>query len=359
MANEEHLAIIKQGVEVWNVWREDNPGVAPDLFGADLSNASLNNANLRQGNISDANLKDADLSRADLTRAQIFDSNLSGVILSGASLFEANLSKSVLSRADLSYANLNGAILEGTRLDHANLKGASLGGTNLIGVYLSGANLRSAILADTVFGNIDLRTVNGLEYIRHLGSSIIGIDTIYRSAGDIPEVFLRGAGVPDQFIAYIRSSVGTANEYYTAFISYSSKDDALAKRIHNDLQSENVRCWFAPEDMKIGDKFRQRIYDAILLHDKLLLILSENSIESDWVEKEVETAFEKERWHKHTVLFPIRLDNAVMETNQAWAADLRRTRHIGDFRNWKEHDAYQTSFQRLLRDLKRADEESS
>jgi len=52
------------------------------------------------------------------------------------------------------------------------------------------------------------------------------------------------------------------------------------------------------------------------------------------------------------VLFPIRLDEAVMQTEQAWGADIRRTRHIGDFTRWKDHDAYQQSFQRPLRDLK-------
>ncbi len=51
-------------------------------------------------------------------------------------------------------------------------------------------------------------------------------------------------------------------------------------------------------------------------------------------------------------LCPIRLDDAVMETDQAWAASLRSTRHIGDFRAWKDHDQYQKSFERLLRDLK-------
>jgi hypothetical protein len=38
------------------------------------------------------------------------------------------------------------------------------------------------------------------------------------------------------------------------------------------------------------------------------------------------------------VLFPIRLDNGVMETDEAWAADIRRTRHIGDFSEWKNRD---------------------
>jgi hypothetical protein len=70
------------------------------------------------------------------------------------------------------------------------------------------------------------------------------------------------------------------------------------------------------------------------------------------VEKEVETAFEEEAKRNQTVLFPVRLDAIVMEANQAWAADIRRTRHIGDFSRWKDHDAYQQAFERLLRDLK-------
>jgi hypothetical protein len=52
------------------------------------------------------------------------------------------------------------------------------------------------------------------------------------------------------------------------------------------------------------------------------------------------------------VLYPVRLDDAMMQTDQAWAAGIRRTRHIGDFTRWKDHDAYQQAFQRLLRDLK-------
>jgi hypothetical protein len=102
--------------------------------------------------------------------------------------------------------------------------------------------------------------------------------------------------------------------------------------LYADLQRERIRCWFAPEDLKIGHKFRPEIDSAIRLYDKLLIILSEQSVTSEWVEKEVETAFEKERRDKKPVLFPIRLDDAVMETDVAWAADIRRTRHIGDFR---------------------------
>jgi hypothetical protein len=153
----------------------------------------------------------------------------------------------------------------------------------------------------------------------------------------------------------MRSPAANPIEFYSCFISYSSKDDDFARRLHADLQQANVRCWFAPEDLKIGDKFRTRIDESIRLYDKLMVVLTEHSIASAWVEDEVEAALEKERKSGKLVLFPIRLDDAVMETDQAWAASLRRTRHIGDFRNWKDHDAFKKAFGRLLRDLRNSD----
>jgi hypothetical protein len=140
--------------------------------------------------------------------------------------------------------------------------------------------------------------------------------------------------------------------FYSCFISYSSEDQDFASRLYADLKNRGVRCWFAPEDMKIGDKIRDRIDESIRLRDKLLLILSESSIASDWVEHEVENVLEEERQSKRIALFPIRLDDAVMNSSEAWAALIRRTRHIGDFTGWKEEESYQKALERLLRDLK-------
>jgi len=61
---------------------------------------------------------------------------------------------------------------------------------------------------------------------------------------------------------------------------------------------------------------------------------------------------EREGRENRTLLFPIRIDEAVMEASQSWAADIRRTRHIGNFCDWQEHPAYRKAFDRLLRDLK-------
>lgn len=141
-------------------------------------------------------------------------------------------------------------------------------------------------------------------------------------------------------------------QYYSCFISYSSKDQGFAERLYADLQNKGVRCWFAPIDLKIGERIRSGIDESIRVHDKLLLVLSAESVKSQWVEQEVESALAKEREQRRTVLFPVRLDDAVMVERTGWPAYLRNTRNIGDFSHWKDYNSYRKTFDRLLRDLK-------
>jgi hypothetical protein len=304
MADPEHLEILEEGSEAWNEWRSKHPETVPDLSGINILNA-----NLSLTDFSFANLSGGDLTGADLSHSILTDTNLSGT--------------------DLTFANLSYA-------------------------FLDGANFADVKLGYTVFGDNDLSQVKGLDAVVHLTRSSIGMDTIIRSYGEIPELFLRGCGLPEPLIAQIPALIATLEpiEFYSCFISYSSKDQEFADRLHADLQNKGVRCWFAPEDLKIGDRFRDRIDESIRLHDKLLLILSENSVSSQWVGDEVEAAFERERRECRTVLFPLRIDDAAMDSDKAWAATIRRTRHVGDFTGWKEHDSYRRAFDRLLRDLR-------
>jgi hypothetical protein len=331
MANDAHLKILKEGVSAWNKWRDENPDIKPDLGESNLDGAELSGANLSGANLYMANLSGADLYMADLLGA-IFV----GTQLRGADLLGANLSA-----ADLFEANFSGTRLYGASFSEA---------------HLDQIDLSHSWMHSTRFANIVLSKAKGLETVIHEGPSTIGIDSIFRSKGKIPEIFLRGAGVPEAFITtYIKSLVTSPIEYYSCFISYSSKDEAFAKRLRADLRAAYVRVWFAPEDLRIGERFRRKIDEAIRLHDKLLLVLSQSSVASPWVETEVESAFERERKEGRTVLFPIRLDNEMMETDKAWAGEIRRMRHIGDFSDWENHDSYQKGFARLLRDLKAED----
>src|SRR4029450_12599354 len=167
-------------------------------------------------------------------------------------------------------------------------------------------------LVGTVFANTTLTAVRGLETCSHIDPSTLDHRTLAKS-GPLPLPFLRGGGLPEALIEYLPSLLGEPIQYDSLFISYASRDQVFAERLYADLQNKGVRCWYAPEDMKIGDEFRSRIDASIHLHDRLLLILSEHSIKSRWVQKEVETAFEKETKEHRLVLFPIRLDDAVMQ----------------------------------------------
>ena len=310
MANNAHVAILRKRVRVWNQWRKSHPEVRPDLSDADLAEADLGRANLR-----------------------------------GVSL----------ARADLRRANVRGADLRG-----ANLRGAHFNGTNL-----DQADLSNAVMVFTGLLDVDLSTVKGLETVVHRGPSSIGIDTIYRSKGDIPPAFLRGAGVPDNLIEYMSSFTGKAFEYYSCFISYSTKDQEFAERLYADLQVNGVRCWFAPHHVQGGKKLHEQIDAAIRLHERLLLILSPDSINSEWVKTEIAKARQREVKEKRRVLFPVKMGISFeqlmdweyfdSEIGKSSAREIREY-YIPDFSKWKSHDFYQEEFTKLLRDLKKADE---
>jgi uncharacterized protein YjbI with pentapeptide repeats len=374
MANEEHLAILRQGAEVWNAWREANRGIRPDLSQADLRDADLGQTDLREADLGGADLGGADLGGADLGGADLNWANLSRANLSGTLLIRAILSGAILkwailSDAKLNQADLSGADLSGTDLSGANLSGANLSGANLNWAILNWADLSEAILSEailsrTLFTSVDLRSTIGLNTVRHQGPSSVGVDTLYLSEGHIPETFLRGCGVPASLIEYIPSLIGALQpiQYYSCFISYSNANDEFARRLHGRMQQAGLRVWFAPHDLKGGRKTYDQIDEAILVYDKLILVLSEASTASGWVETEIRRARKKERDRQTSVLFPIRL--MAFDALQDWslpdpdtghdiAVDIRRY-FIPDFTDWKDHDAFEVAFANLLGALKAA-----
>jgi hypothetical protein len=131
------------------------------------------------------------------------------------------------------------------------------------------------------------------------------------------------------------------------------------------MRDEKLRVWFAPEEMKGGQKLGEQIERAIQLHDRLLLVLSESSMRSEWVMNEIQRARETEVREGRRKLFPITI--VEFDKVKAWrrfdadtGRDLAkevREYFIPDFSNWKEHDAFEKAFERLLRDLR--DEEKA
>jgi uncharacterized protein YjbI with pentapeptide repeats len=289
-----------------DLWHADDQCLEANLTGADLSEVNLQYANLLG----------ATLDSSTLERANLFGVNLVVANLSDANLSQANLSAATLSRACMSNAKLINAILTDTNLSGAELRNADLTGTKL------GA---------TVFSDTNLESTLGLELCKHFGPSTLDHRTLIKS-GPLPLTFLRGVGLPDLLIDLAPALRGDPLQFHACFLSYSSQDQAFAERLYADLQNKGVRCWYAPEDLKIGERIRHGIDEAIRVHDKLLLILSEHSVASQWVEQEVQRALGQERKTGKTIIFPIRIDDAVMAIDGGWAEYIRNTRNIGDMR---------------------------
>jgi uncharacterized protein YjbI with pentapeptide repeats len=159
MPDEEHLKILKQGVEQWKKWRLEN-AIRPDLSGANLIGADLSGADLIDASLSFADLSGANLSGANLSGANLIGANLSGTYLGGADLRGANLIGAYLTGVNLSGANLSFANLGGAYLSGANLGGANLIGANLIRAYLIGANLIRANLSGANLSGANLIGAN-------------------------------------------------------------------------------------------------------------------------------------------------------------------------------------------------------
>lgn len=412
MANPEHAEIVQRGAEALRAWRDENPDVPLNLAAADLRQADLLGANLFEANLAGADLTGAklgaadldgadlrgaalhgaDLHGADLSGADLQGADLSGTNLSGADLHMAHLSEAQLREANLRgtnlmWANLIGANLDGTYarganlcetllcgaqlqaadLRHAKLRGACLSGANLRGADLYGADLHGAnfhgtLLGATVFGDVDLSVAKELDAARHAGPSTVGVDTLFRSQGKIPPAFLRGCGVPEPLIACLPSLLGShpAVQSFSCFISYHPSDEDFAQRLHARLRKERLRVWYASEDLKVGRKLHERIDEAIRIHAKLLLVLSEHSMASPWVATEIYHARQREARDGKRIVFPMRLvpwENIRQwqclddDTGEDMAQEIQEY-FIPDFSNWQDQDAFEAGFRRLLEDLK-------
>jgi hypothetical protein len=345
MANKEQLGILKQGVEVWNQWRKDNPNAEIDLTGADLIIANLSGVDLIIANLSGANLTEADLREADLR---------------GADLSGANLEGTILRRADLTRANLAGA----------NLSEADLEGANVTGIHLF----------HTIFFMTILNSVIGLETCEHKEQSNLDKGTIIKS-GELPIEFMRGCGMTDSEIeltkAYDKSltqfEIGEIYhkatmlrqdqplQFNSVFLSHSNPNKDFVRKLHDKLQDKGVRCWFDEHDMHGGKKIHEQVYKAIQLNDKLVVVLSKESMASNWVKTEIKRARKVEREEKRSVLFPIRI--CSYEDIQKWelfdeseGADLAseiREYFIPDFSEWENKDSFDKSLNRLMSDLQK------
>lgn len=413
MANEEHLEILKSGSEVWNRWRRENPGSTIDLRGAYLPGADLGNANLEGVSLQHAKLQNSNLRMARLQDSKAWEAHLQGTDLQGANLREANLLGAELSGADLQGADLHGSSFESAGLQKANLQRADLGSANFQYADLEGAVLAKAKLQRTDFGGANFQGAS-LQEADFQGAKLQGVDfqeadlhgailnktllvsvlnlvqaknletcwhwepssldqlTLELAQGQLPRTFLKGCGLTNWEILNARlhdpnlradevTDIGYEIinlrtkgpiQVNSLFISYSREDAAFMEFIEKKLDADGIRSWRDVHHMTAGP-VEQQIEQAIDLNGTVLLVLSENSLGSRWVEWEVERADERQRESlkqgKNThVLCPIDIDGTWEKAK--WPGPLMnqiKKYHILDYSKWEEGRGVEDEYSKL------------
>jgi uncharacterized protein YjbI with pentapeptide repeats len=396
MANEEQVKILRKGVDAWNRWRADNPKIVPDLSGAELVGAELPGVNFTGAKLDGANLTGADLGIHVADFGPLFEAlgvpgaapkSFGFASLKGASLKKADLSKVLLTAADLRSADLEGANLSFSNIDAysmepgevlsygitmpANLSGAQLKGallykTTIQEAILNGASFDGALIARARFSHVDLSRATNLHNAVHLAPAGIDLDTLELTAAglngkasDDVETFLRDAGLPSEYLDSFQRRLNSG-KFYSCFISHSSEDQTFCRKLYYRMKAEGLRVWYSPENVQGGHRLYEQIKGAIRAHDKLLLVLSEHSMRSSWVELEIREALEYEREKGQRKLFPISVTNFSRikrwkaidaDTGQDLAVRIREY-FVPDFSRWKDEDAFEAAFGRLLSDLR-------
>ena len=390
-----HVQVVSHGRDAIQEWRAEHRSERLDLRGAflstaqlqgaDLSRADLSEADLSGGHLRGANLRGSNLERAHLHRAEMADTDLGQArlmeaYLPGADLSQAKLGRANLRGADLSRANLSGADLSRANLSGATLFRASLRGTNLSGAILTGADLswtdlseanlneahfieaklahanlqgadfHRAFLLNTIFADCDLGRADNLDEALHRGPSTVGIDTILRSAGNIPSEFLRGVGVPDAFIAYEQAPPGVIRRRYGCYISYAHAERELAIELQSALRSHGAECWRFPAAPTGAGYLEEELDRGVRFYDQLVALCSEESLASESIRNEISLAAQKQRETERWVLFLVAVDDAIYR-RQDRPTRLLRQHRVLDLRERGDPDAYKAALAQLAVDL--------
>ena len=336
-----------------------------DLHLADLSGANLQGAHLWRSNLSRANFNEASMAGCTLGRTNLANSTLQSADLKGADLSFANLSYANLEKADLSgtdltqtdlsWANLSGADLRdarliGANLDMADLTGADLRGATIIKTRLNSTSLSGAVCGVTIFANCDLTRVIGLEDVRHSGPSMISLDTLSRSRGQVPAKFLEGAGVAPPLIA-AQEAVRESGMTYTRVLLLGSENDGeFAAKVRASLAEAQVPSWVIAADDEASLQSGAVTLDKAVYYDRLVLLCTAESLESPHTSRYFASLMNGSGFALGETLISVAADDTFYQREDRLCSGLREG-VVVDFRGWEDEVRYRDAISTLVKEI--------
>jgi uncharacterized protein YjbI with pentapeptide repeats len=405
MANMDQVQVVRQGRDAVARWREEHQGEVMDLYncymshvripqvdlsGADMRDSDFMGAMMRRANLSGCYLNPAHLYRADLretnlSRALLNGANLRGADLRGANLEAADLDRAVLSEGNLTGANLRRANLSRANLDQTNLTDADLTDANLNGAALTRTNLSNAnllrtdfyeavfndtpvagtkfassIVGYTIFQNCDLSEAEGLGQVRHDAPSTVGIDTMFRSGGKIPDAFLLGVGATEALVSFqqsLTSAPPLGGEY---FISCAEKDIAFAEKLQTNLRAYGIRSWVFAENFRGNALVDRRstsegeeVERWVRHYDKLLVVCSQAALDSETIRNDITYAKDLQQGQDQWLLYLIDPDGTMTQARGRMARSLSFEHVVFNLQGQEANaEEYQQELSRLADSLK-------
>lgn len=316
MAKPEHIEILLAGTEAVRSWRIVHPQQRMDM------------------------------TNADLRRIQLGGADLSDVNFDGAALNEA-----VLTGADFTNATASGANLRGARLDRADLRGADLSNA-----YVKGTEFSHAKSGGTIWNSRELTQAVGLDEIVHFGPSFIDVETVLSSADEWPVSFLRGCGLPENFIANLPEFSNDAMRFERLLLWFVEEDVEFAERLIGAVRRRGVRCW--PANSSASSESRDETKWRVGCTDVLIVCLSKAAIEHPQLEAAARSALARETLpvgieeQQRRLLKVLDLDGAIDGSSIQSSLPVLADRVIGQFTSSAaDGESFQTGVDQIVRSL--------
>jgi hypothetical protein len=236
----------------------------------------------------------------------------------------------------------------------ADLTGADLQGATIINTKLNSTSLSQAVFGVTVIANCDLTLAIGLDSVRHAGPSMVSLDTLSRSRGQVPARFLEGAGVPPLLVAAQDAFRDSGTNYTRVLLLGSENDGEFAAKIRASLAEAQVPSWIISADDEASLQSGAVNLDHAVYYDRLVLLCTAQSLENPLTSRYFATLVNGQARSNGSSarepLIAVAADDIFYQREDRLCTGLREEAVV-DFRGWEDEARYKEALSNLIQEF--------